>query len=98
MLRVFRGDTLDLLDAIKLDLGPNRVAYDPHRRLLYVGYGGKDAGKGYGEGGVIYPKAEQNGGDVKGEVHPAARLPDAPGNTLFVFLFSCSNGPVVVKR
>src|SRR6266852_8682548 len=26
MLRVFRGDTLDLLDAIKLDLGPNRVA------------------------------------------------------------------------
>src|SRR5436853_6752417 len=27
MLRVFRGDTLELLDAIKLDLGPNRVAY-----------------------------------------------------------------------
>jgi sugar lactone lactonase YvrE len=26
MLRVFRGDTLDLLDAIKLDIGPNRVA------------------------------------------------------------------------
>src|SRR5438552_8540068 len=25
MLRVFRGDTLDPLDAIKLDLGPNRV-------------------------------------------------------------------------
>jgi len=53
MLRVFRGDTLDLLDAIKLDLGPNRVAYDPHRRLLYVGYGGKDAGKDYGEVGII---------------------------------------------
>ena len=26
MLRVFRGDTLDLLGAIKLDIGPNRVA------------------------------------------------------------------------
>src|ERR1700676_4745059 len=42
MLRVFRADTLNLLDAIKLDLGPNRVAYDPHTQLLYVGYGGKD--------------------------------------------------------
>src|ERR1700730_7740657 len=38
MLRIFRGDSLDLLDAIKLDVGPNRVAYDPHTKLLYVGY------------------------------------------------------------
>src|SRR5579864_429333 len=43
MLRVFRGDTLALMDEIKLDLGPNRVVYDPHAQLLYVGYGGKDA-------------------------------------------------------
>jgi DNA-binding beta-propeller fold protein YncE len=43
MLRVFRGDTLGLLDEIKLELGPNRVAYDPNSQLLYVGYGGKDA-------------------------------------------------------
>src|ERR1700686_1082676 len=53
MLRVFRGDTLELLDSIKLDLGPNRVAYDPHTQLLYVGYGGRGAGKGYGGGGII---------------------------------------------
>src|SRR5713226_3380793 len=60
MLRVFRGDTLDLLDAIKLDLGPNRVAYDPHRKLLYVGYGGKDAGKDYGQVGVIDAKTNKH--------------------------------------
>src|ERR1700674_1170583 len=36
MLRVFRADTLELVDSIKLDLGPNRVAYDPHTQLLYV--------------------------------------------------------------
>jgi DNA-binding beta-propeller fold protein YncE len=47
MLRVFRGDTLDLLHSIKLDLGANRVIYDPQSSLLYVGYGGKDAGKDY---------------------------------------------------
>jgi DNA-binding beta-propeller fold protein YncE len=56
MLRVFRGDSLELLDSIKLELGPNRVTYDPHRSLLYVGYGGKDAGKDYGEVGIIDAK------------------------------------------
>src|SRR6267142_1192610 len=63
MLRVFRGDTLELLDSIKLDLGPNRVAYDPHAQLLYVGYGGKDAGKDYGEVGVIDAKTDKHIGD-----------------------------------
>jgi Carboxypeptidase regulatory-like domain len=53
MLRVFRGDNLELLDSIKLELGPNRVTYDPHKSIVYVGYGGKDAGKDYGEVGII---------------------------------------------
>jgi len=47
-LRIFRADTLDLLDSIKLKTGPNRVAYDPRTKLLYVGYGGDDAGKEQG--------------------------------------------------
>src|ERR1700720_570909 len=76
MLRVFRGDTLDLLDAIKLDLGPNRVAYDPHTQLLYVGYGGKDAGKDYGEIGIIDAKTDKHLGDVKVEAHPGELLLD----------------------
>ncbi len=37
MVRVFRADTFELLDMIHLDLGPNRVAYDSHTGLLYVG-------------------------------------------------------------
>jgi len=56
MLRVFRGDTLELLDAIKLDLGPNRVAYDPHAQLLYVGYGGKDAVRTTAKSGLSTPR------------------------------------------
>jgi DNA-binding beta-propeller fold protein YncE len=53
MLRVFKADTLDLLDAIHLEAGPNRMVYEPHSKLVYVGYGGKDAGKDYGEVGII---------------------------------------------
>src|SRR6266702_3739562 len=53
MLRVFQGHTLELLDSIHLEAGPNRVVYEPHSKLVYVGYGGKDAGKNYGEVGII---------------------------------------------
>src|SRR5467141_1642495 len=95
MLRVFRGDTLELLDAIKLDLGPNRVAYDPHAQLLYVGYGGKDAGKDYGEVGIIDAKTGKHLGDIKVEAHPSELLLDQSGKTLFVFVSIGSKVQVV---
>jgi DNA-binding beta-propeller fold protein YncE len=95
MLRVFRGDSLDLLDAIKLDLGPNRVAYDPHSQLLYVGYGGKDAGKDYGEVGIIDAKTDKHLGDVKVEAHPSELLLDQSGKTLFVFVSIASKVQVL---
>jgi hypothetical protein len=95
MLRVFRGDTLDLLDAIKLELGPNRVAYDPRAQLLYVGYGGKDAGKDYGEVGVIDAKTDKHIADIQVEAHPAELLLDQSGKTLFVFVSATSKVQVV---
>jgi hypothetical protein len=95
MVRVFRGDTLDLLDSIKLDLGPNRVAYDPHTQLLYVGYGGKDAGKDYGEIGIIDAKTDKHVGDVKVEAHPSELLLDQSGKRLYVFVSVASVVQVV---
>jgi DNA-binding beta-propeller fold protein YncE len=95
MVRVFRGDTLELLNEIKLDLGPNRVAYDPHTQLLYVGYGGKDAGKNYGEIGIIDAKTDKHLGDVKVEAHPSELLLDETGKTLFVFMSGVSKIQVV---
>src|SRR6266850_788578 len=95
MVRVFRGDTLDLLDSIKLELGPNRVAYDPNSKLLYVGYGGKDAGKDYGEVGIIDAKTDKHLGNVKVEAHPSELLLDQSGKTLFVFVSAVSKVQVV---
>ena len=95
MLRVFRGGTLELMDSIKLELGPNRVAYDPNGKLLYVGYGGKDAGRDYGEIGIIDAQANQHIGDVKVEAHPAELLLDKSGRTLFVFVPAASKVQVV---
>jgi DNA-binding beta-propeller fold protein YncE len=95
MLRVFRGDTFELLDAIKLDLGPNRVAYNPHTQLLYVGYGGKDAGKDYGEVGIIDGKTDKHVGDIRVVAHPSELLLDQSGSTLFVFVSIASKVQVV---
>ena len=86
MLRVFRGDTLELLDAVKLDLGANRVAYDANRKLLYVGYGGKDAGRDFGEVAIIEARTHKHLGDVRVAAHPAELLLDRSGRTLFVFI------------
>jgi DNA-binding beta-propeller fold protein YncE len=86
MLRVFRGDTLKLLDSLKLELGPNRVAFEPNSEILYVGYGGKDAGKDYGQVGIIDAKADKSLGDIKVEAHPAELLLDKSGKTLYVFI------------
>ena len=95
MLRVFRGDSLELIDSIKLEPGPNRVTYDPHTSILYVGYGGKDAGKDYGEVGIIDAKTDKHLGDIKVDAHPAELLLDSSGKTLYVFVSASSKVQVV---
>jgi DNA-binding beta-propeller fold protein YncE len=95
MLRVFRGDTLELLDAIHLAPGPNRVVYDPKSKLVYVGYGGKDAGKDYGEIGIIDAQNDKVVGDIKVVAHPSELLLDKAGKTLFVFVSIASKLQVI---
>jgi WD40 repeat protein len=95
MLRVFRGDTLEPAGEIKLDLGANRVAYDPRSKILYIGYGGKDAGRDYGEVGLIDATTNQQIGDVKVAAHPAELLLDQTGATLFVFVSTASKVQIV---
>jgi DNA-binding beta-propeller fold protein YncE len=86
MLRIFQGDTFQLLDSVKLELGPNRVTYDPRRKLLYVGYGGKDAGKTYGEVGIVDARTHKRVGDVEVAAHPAELLLADSGRRLFTLI------------
>jgi DNA-binding beta-propeller fold protein YncE len=86
MLRVYRGSTLDLLDSIKLELGPNRVAYDPHAKLLYVGYGGADAGKDLGAIAIVDATTDKAIASVRVAAHPSELLLDKSGDRLFVFV------------
>src|SRR5437660_4580241 len=85
MLRVFRGDTLELVDSIHLEPGPNRVVYEPKSKVVYVGYRGKDAGKDYGEVGIIDARQDKHVGDIKVVAHPSELLLDKSGTTPFGF-------------
>jgi DNA-binding beta-propeller fold protein YncE len=86
MLRIFRGDTLELLKALPLEKGANRMAYAPRPALLYVGYGGKDAGKDYGEVGIVDPKKGELVGEIQVSAHPAELLLNKSGERLFCFV------------
>lgn len=95
MVRVFRADTFALLDSIQLEFGPNRVAYDRHRNLLYVGYGGKDAGQEYGEVGIIDAVNDEKVAEVRVAAHPAELLLNQSGDILFVLIPATSNVQVI---
>src|SRR6266850_1964162 len=86
MVRVLRGNTLQLLDSIQFELGPNRIVYEPNSKLVYVGYGGKDAGNSYGEVGIIDAKSDKHVRDIKVTAHPSELQLNKSGTTLFVFI------------
>ncbi len=64
MVRVFRGNSLELIDSLKLELGANRAFYDPASQYLYVGYGGKLAGFDYSRIGIIDARSDKLLGDM----------------------------------
>jgi DNA-binding beta-propeller fold protein YncE len=86
MVRVFSGKSFRLLDSIKLDRGPNRVTYDLRKKLLYVGYGGKDAGQDYGEIAIIAAATDKVVATVQVDAHPSELLLGDSGEKLFAFL------------
>lgn len=83
-VRVYRGSDLRLLATIPLDLGPDAEDYDPATRRLYVGYGGEDAGKPYGEVGIIDAVSNRHIGDIRTSAHPGAILVGRPGQAIYI--------------
>ena len=84
MVRIFRGDSLDLIDSIKLELGANRIVYDSGSKYLYVGYGAKLAGFDYGRVGIIDARSDKLLGDMIVEAHPSQILLDNTARRILV--------------
>jgi DNA-binding beta-propeller fold protein YncE len=84
MVRIFRGDSLEPIDSIKLELGANRIVYDPGSKYIYVGYGAKLAGFDYGRVGIIDARSDKLLGDMIVEAHPSQILLDNTVRRIFV--------------
>lgn len=68
--QVFSGSPLVKAGSLPLSLGADLMDYDPNLKLLYVGHGGKDAGKDYGEFAFIDGAKDAQVANIKTEAHP----------------------------
>jgi DNA-binding beta-propeller fold protein YncE len=84
MIRVFNGSSLSQVNTLKLELGANRILYDPATKLLYVGYGAKLAGFDYGRVGMVDARSDKLLGDVVVESHPSQILVDNGAQRIIV--------------
>jgi hypothetical protein len=56
-VRVFQGETFNLIEDFKVEPDPNRLLLDPATNLIYFGYGGQNAGfDQYGRVGIMQAK------------------------------------------
>jgi len=82
--RVYNGETLELIESIKLDLGPDLVGYNPRTKLLYLGYGGEDAKKEFGDLAIIDARKNKHVGDIQTSAHPGGILVDDSGRRIYI--------------
>lgn len=47
--KIVDGDSLKVIESVKLSVGANVIAYDPVEKLLYIGHGGKQVGDAPGQ-------------------------------------------------
>ncbi len=95
MCRVYDGGTLALIESIKLDLGTDLVGYNPRKKLLYVGYGGEDAKKDFGNVAIIDARNNKHIGDIRTKVHPGGILVDELGRHIYITLPATSEVAVI---
>lgn len=82
--RLYRGDSLELLQTVKLSADADYVAYDPAGKRFFVAHGGDDAGHNYGEIAVIDTGTQKIVSTIRTAGHPEAmRLHDGKSR-LFV--------------
>jgi DNA-binding beta-propeller fold protein YncE len=98
MCRIYNGRTLELIESIKLDLGADLVGYNPQKKLLYVGYGGEDAKKDFGNVAIIDARKNKHIGDIRTKVHPGGILVNDSGRRIYITLPAISEVAVIDAR
>jgi len=95
--KVLTGNPLTVQTSITLSLGADQMDFDAEAGRIYVGHGGKDAGKEYGEIAVIDAATNKHIGDIKTAVHPGGFAIERGRGRMFVTLPE-SNETVIIDR
>jgi DNA-binding beta-propeller fold protein YncE len=81
--KFYKGDTLELLQTLKLSADADYVTYDPAGKRFFVAHGGDDAGHDYGEVAILDAATQKITGSIRTAGHPEAMKLDSRGR-LFV--------------
>ncbi len=84
LCRILDGSSLSTLNTVPLSPGADLLDYDAAARVLYVGHGGKDAGRDYGEVAIIDAVLGRLRKNIRLPAHPGAILVERNGPRLFV--------------
>jgi len=82
--KVLKGKPEKLTNSIKLSLGADLMDYDGEAKVLYVGYGGRDDGKEFGEVALLDASKEIRTGDIQTSAHPGGMALEKKGSRLFL--------------
>ena len=95
--KVLKGTPARLTNSLRLSLGADLMDYDAEAKVLYVGYGGRDDGKDYGEVAILDTTKETHIGDIQTSAHPGGMAMEKKGRRLFLTIPE-SNNIVVIDR
>ncbi|HWY71550.1 MAG TPA: YncE family protein [Terriglobales bacterium] len=95
--KVLAGNPFGIVASVPLSLGADQMDFDRNASRLYVGHGGKDAGKDYGEIALIDPASDKQVGTIKTAVHPGGFAIENGRGRMFVTLPE-NNETIVIDR
>jgi len=89
--KVLSGDSLKIIDSIKLSIGANVIAYDPEAKSLYIGHGGRQVGdaptvkRDPGQIAILDAASGKQIGNIESdpELRPGAIVVEQLGSRLF---------------
>lgn len=93
--KFYRGDTLELLQTVKLSADADYVTYDASGKRFLVAHGGDDAGHDYGEIAVIDAATQKILSSVRTAGHPEAMKLQEGKPRLFVNIPDANHVAVV---
>ena len=96
-VRVFRGDSLEPVGKFELSPGADNIGYDTRSKELYVGHGGKEAGRDYGDFAILNPSTGKLIETIRTEARPGSFAFDVSRPRIFLNV-PLANQIVVIDR